>query len=45
MKDANALWQYLFCFATNESRDVEIGGSDAGKDLAPVLSPKILSDI
>ena len=29
--------------ATAESRDVEIGGPDAGMDLAPVLSPKILT--
>ena len=43
MKDTNALWQYLSRSATAESRDVEIGGPDAGKDLAPVLSPKILT--
>ena len=41
MKGTNALWQYLIRTATAESREVEIGGPDAGKDLAPVLSPKI----
>ena len=41
MKGTNALLQYLSRSATAESRDVEIGGPDAGKDLASVLSPKI----
>ena len=43
MKGTNALWQCLLRSATTESRNVEIGGPDAGKDLAPVLSPKILT--
>ena len=43
MKGKNALWQCLLRSATTESRNVEIGGPDAGKDLAPVLSPKILT--
>ena len=42
MKGINALWKYLLRSARAESRDVKIGGPDAGKDLAPVLSPKIL---